>query len=201
MGLYKQIFTLREIFSNRELQSKLPYIRYKEILNDNEELVIRTNVKRVKTLAFANATRTARKHINPLETTKVDNKLILQGKIQGNIEDVVSDIKNNLNEIRSVLSYTANNANMIREGIKESESIARANNQPQKLYLKISSLQEIKLMNYRQLEKFMQDVMENLYYGSGYEKTQKKYNVSKQEGFIKPYEQRQEEWRKKVGLI
>lgn len=197
MGAYKQVFTLRDIFTDKDLAGKLPIINYKEVETENG-VKQKTNIKTIKRQVFDTSIFTARPYYTDFKAIRGTTTLDLSGTLKGNGDECQNAVYQALLGIKDMLSMTANNSNMIREAIKESEKVARRTGIDTKLYLRISSKQEIKNMSKRQLIQFMQDVMENIYYGDFFE-TQQKYKVEEMSGFKKSYDERADAWNKKIG--
>lgn len=197
MSKYKQVFTLRDIFTNTELKDVLPVMSYKEITQD-DQTKIRTSMKSVRTIAFNTSITSAKPYYSELKPIREKLTLILSGNMNGNINECQDAIYNALVSQKNVMSYACNNMDMIRDALKWSEKQKMQTGINSKLYLRVSSLQEIKTMTPKQIKALMADVMDNIYYGDFWT-IQEKYGVEKMEGFKQEYDERESAWRKKVG--
>ena len=200
MAIYSQNFTLKDIFNNPNLKNKLPLINYKETQKENGKISVRTNAKTVNRQVFDTATSAARPYYKPIQTIRSGDLMIIQGNLVGDHDAAVDAVYNSLLGIKQVLTYTANNADMIRDALKESEKNAREYGINCKLYLKAQSMQEIEGMNKKQIQELLHNIMENIIYGDNFPKTQKKWGVDQMRvsgGYN--YEQRKMQWQQKVG--
>ena len=190
-----------DIFSNKNLRKKLPYIDYKEKQTENGEVKQRTQVLTIRRQVFDTATASAKPYYLPLVTTKSENTLILDGNLVGDHNQAVDAVYNSLKGIRSEMVWTANNANIIRYAMKESERNKRNFGIDTKLYLRTQSMQEIQGMSRPQLQALMSDVMDNIVFGDNFPETQKKFEVDKLINTGYTYKQQVENWKQKVGAL
>lgn len=199
-GRFSQIFTLTDIFNNEKLKGKIPLINYKEKELENGKISRRTNAKTVTRQVYDTSVIAARPFYKPLNPTKSGDMIILGGELVGDHDQAVDAVYNALMGIRNVLIWTANNADMIRDALKESEKNKRNYGINSKLYLRVQSMQQIEGMTKKEIQQFMSEIMENIVYGDNFPKTQKKWNV---EGITTNspynYEQRRLKWKQKVG--
>ena len=198
---YSQIFTLTDIFNNKRLQKKLPLVNYKEKELENGKTSQRTNVMSVRKRVFDTATNAASPYYSPLRTQRIENQLIIGGELVGDYNDAVDAIYNSIKAIRSVLLWTANNADMVRYALKEAERHKRNFGIDCKLYLRAQSMQEIEGMNKQQLQALLENVMENIIFGDDFPETQRKFEVDKLLKGGYNYRQQMENWRQKVGAL
>ena len=152
---------------------------------------------------FDTAKSSARPFYNPMVASQSGDKLIIGGELRINseLEDVVDAVYNGLLAKKQILIFTANNADMIRDALKEAEKNRRNYGIQCKLYLRVQSMQQIEGMTEKQVAYLMNDIMENIVYSDDFIATQKKWNV--QEMAVKSpytYEQRKEQWQQKVGI-
>ena len=152
---------------------------------------------------FETAKSSARPFYNPMVASQSGDKLIIGGELRINseLEDVVDAVYNGLLAKKQILIFTANNADMIRDALKEAEKNRRNYGIQCKLYLRVQSMQQIEGMTEKQVAYLMNDIMENIVYSDDFIATQKKWNV--QEMAVKSpynYEQRKEKWQQKVGI-
>lgn len=200
---FSQNFTLVDIFNNKKLRNKIPLINYREKELENGKISKRTNAKTVNRQVFDTAKSSARPFYNPMVASQSGDKLIIGGELRINseLEDVVDAVYNGLLAKKQILIFTANNADMIRDALKEAEKNRRNYGIQCKLYLRVQSMQQIEGMTEKQVAYLMNDIMENIVYSDDFPATQKKWNV--QEMVVKSpytYEQRKEQWQQKVGI-
>lgn len=200
---FSQNFTLVDIFNNKKLRNKIPLINYREKELENGKISRRTNAKTVNRQVFETAKSSARPFYTPMVASQSGDKLIIGGELRINseLEDVVDAVYNGLLAKKQILIFTANNADMIRDALKEAEKNRRNYGIQCKLYLRVQSMQQIEGMTEKQVAYLMNDIMENIVYSDDFIATQKKWNV--QEMAVKSpytYEQRKEQWQQKVGI-
>ena len=200
---FSQNFTLVDIFNNKKLRNKIPLINYREKELENGKISRRTNAKTVNRQVFETAKSSARPFYTPMVASQSGDKLIIGGELRINseLEDVVDAVYNDLLAKKQILIFTANNADMIRDALKEAEKNRRNYGIQCKLYLRVQSMQQIEGMTEKQVAYLMNDIMENIVYSDDFIATQKKWNV--QEMVVKSpytYEQRKEQWQQKVGI-
>lgn len=200
---FSQNFTLLDIFNNKKLRNKIPLINYREKELENGKISRRTNAKTVNRQVFETAKSSARPFYTPMVASQSGDKLIIGGELRINseLEDVVDAVYNGLLAKKQILIFTANNADMIRDALKEAEKNRRNYGIQCKLYLRVQSMQQIEGMTEKQVAYLMNDIMENIVYSDDFPATQKKWNV--QEMAVKSpytYEQRKEQWQQKVGI-
>ena len=200
---FSQNFTLLDIFNNKKLRNKIPLINYREKELENGKISRRTNAKTVNRQVFETAKSSARPFYTPMVASQSGDKLIIGGELRINseLEDVVDAVYNGLLAKKQILIFTANNADMIRDALKEAEKNRRNYGIQCKLYLRVQFMQQIEGMTEKQVAYLMNDIMENIVYSDDFIATQKKWNV--QEMVVKSpytYEQRKEQWQQKVGI-
>lgn len=197
---YSQNFTLLDLFNNPNLKSKLPLINYREKELENGKVSRRTNAKTVNRQVFDTATSAARPFYKQMQTIRAGDTMIIQGNLVGDHNAAVDAVYNALLANRMVLIYTANNADMIRDALKESEKNRRTYGINTKLYLRAQSMQEIQGMTKKQIQALLNNIMENIMYGDDFPQTQKKWKVAEMRtngGYN--YEQRKLRWQQRVG--
>lgn len=209
MSQYFQKFTLLDLFNNKELKDKLPYINFRRVVKINYGHGFTSNTKTDTQTVYSKvadiATNSAKPFYKPLKASRSAPTINIGGNLVGDQNDCVNAIYNAIVAQKSMLTLTANNANMIRDAIKEGDKeYWQTGNQP-KLYLKVASIAEIKGMTDRQINNLMKDVMENIIYGEDFANTQSKYDVKNRPDIFKngsaDYFKRQENWQKKVGQM
>ena len=201
-GRYSQNFTLTDIFNNKKLKDKIPLINYKEKELENGKISRRTNAKTVNRQVFDTAISAARPFYKPIKTFRSGDTMIISGELVGDHDGAVDAVYNALQSKKSILIWTANNADMIRSALKEAEKNKRNRGINSKLYLRVQSMQQIEGMSKQEIQALMENIMENIFYGDDFPETQKKYNVQNLEVKIKyNYEQRKLRWKYRVGDI
>lgn len=198
---FTQNFTLRDIFSNDKLKKKLPYIDYKEQEKDGK-VSQRASINSVRDQIFDTAVSTARPYYSSMTATRTENRLDIGGEMTGDHNSAVNEVYNAINSIKSVLIWTANNGEMIKSALKESERNRRNFGIDTKLYLRAQSMLEIEGMSRAQLQALLSDVMENIFFGDDFPETQKKFGVDKMASVgAYNYKQQVEKWKQKVGVL
>ena len=199
---FSQNFTLADIFNNKKLRNKLPLINYKETEREDGKVSRRTNAKTVNRQVFDTAKSAARPFYKPMVAHQSGNTLVIGGKLVGELNEAVDTVYEALRAQREIILWTANNADMIRDALKESEKNRRNYGLSSKLYLRVQSMEQIEGMSKAQIRSLMNDIMENIVYGDDFPATQKKWdaqNLSVKSPYN--YEQRKAKWREKVGNI
>ena len=197
---YSQNFTLTDIFNNKRLKGKIPLINYKEIEREDGKVSRRTNAKTINRLVFDISTSAARPYYKPITTHRSGNTMVISGNLVGDHNAAVEAVYNALQAQKQVMSYTVNNADIIRSALKEAEKNKRNYGVDSKLYLRAQSMTEIEGMTKKQIQGLIDNIMENIFYGSDFPETQKKYGVENLP--VKSpydYKQRQEQWKRKIG--
>ena len=111
---FSQNFTLTDIFNNKKLKDKIPLINYKEKELENGRISQRTNAKTVNRQVFDTATSAARPFYKPIKTTRSGDLMIISGELVGDHDGAVDAVFTALQSKKSILIWTANNADMIR---------------------------------------------------------------------------------------
>ena len=199
MPRYSQVFSLKDLLNNPELKGKLPFIDYKE-KEVGGKVSVRTGMKTVNREVFDTATSAARPFYKPIITKRSGDLMIIGGELVGDHNDAVDAVYSALLGKKQLLSFTANNGQMIRDALKEAEKNKRKYGIDSKLYLRAQSIEEIKGMTDKQLYALMQNITENIVYGDNFPRTQAKYKVEEFEvDSPYDYEQRKLRWKFKVG--
>lgn len=199
---FTQNFTLADIFNNKKLRDKIPLINYREKQLEDGRISKRTNAKTVNRQVFDIATSAARPFYKPIITHRNGNIMTIGGELVGGLDAAVDAVYEALQAQKQIILWTANNADMIRDALKESEKNKRNNGLDGKLYLRVLSMQQIEGMSKRQIQALMNDIMENIVYGDDFPATQKKWAVETMKvNSPYNYKQRQQKWKQKVGDI
>lgn len=197
---YTQNFTLTNIFNNKKLEGKIPLINYHEKELENGKISKRTNAKTINKLVFDIAKTTAKPYYKPISVTIKANLIEIGGKLVGEQNSVVDAIFNALLSQRDVMTYTVNNADLIRSALKEAEKNKRKFGIDTRLHLRVQSMTEIEGMSKKQIMALMNNIMENIFYGDNFPETQKKYNLKDLQISSKyNYEQRKQMWKNRIG--
>ena len=200
MANYSQNFTLKDIFNNKLLKDKIPLVNYKETETATGKISVRTQMKTVGRLVYDTSVATARPYYRPLSASKFNKTIVIGGNLVGDQNACVNAIFNALNGKRQIMSWTANNGDLIRDALKESEKNRRKYGLNSKLYLKVQSAQQIMGMNKFEINNLLNDIMENIVYGDDFPQTQKKYKVEEMRVAGRyTYEQRRNQWKMKIG--
>lgn len=198
---YSQRFTLLDLFNNKALRNKLPQINYKETELDNGKISVRTSPKSVNRRVFDVATSAARPFYKPLNTKRSGDIMYISGTLVGDHDQAVDAIYTALMGQTQMLSFTANNASIIRDAMKEMQKSKRKYGIDSKLYLRANSMQQIMGMTKPQLQTLVNEVMENILYGDNFPATQKKYNAEEiGAGRRTSYQQNMNNWKRRVGI-
>lgn len=199
---YSQIFTLKDIFNNKNLKNKIPLINYKEIERDYGKVSVRTNMKTITRQVFDTSTSAARPFYNNIKTTRAGNRMVISGDMVGSHNDAVNSVYLALLAKKQILEWTVNNGSMIRSALKESEKNKRIYGINSPLYLKVQSMMQIEGMSKQQLNGLLDNVMENIIFGDDFPETQRKYKVKDLlANDVYNYEQQKLRWKYKVGDI
>jgi len=198
MSNYSQIFTLEDIFSNPRLKKKLPMIRIKENERESGRVSVTSQVKTVGRQIYDTSVSAARPFYKPLLARKQGDTIIIGGELKGEQDDVVNAVYNALMAQRLTILYTANNADMIRDAMKESAKNKRLYGIDTKLYLRAQSMAQIEGMTNKEIQALLNNVMENLIYSDNFPRTQKKYGVG-DEAINPAYDQQRLRWKQRVG--
>lgn len=202
MSVYSRQFTLSDIFSNKELRAKLPYIQYKETEKEDGKISVRTKMLSISAFTYDVSKKSARPYYNPFVPRKNGNNIVIKGVLNEGYQlgQVVDDIYTELLAKRMIIQWTANNMGIIRKALKEGKKTQRIEGKEPKLALKISSIDQIKFMNNSQITYFIDDVMKNIVYGDDFPQTQNKYNVEKLIPKNVDYQTAVERWNQNTGV-
>lgn len=203
---FSQNFTLADIFNNKKLAGKIPLINYREREREDGKTIKRINVKTVPRLVFDTSIKAARPFYRPFKPSKSGDVIIMDGTLVGDHDAAVDAVFAALLGQITVMKWTVNNADMIRDALKEGENNSRRYGFKSALYLRAQSMREIEGMSGRQIQALMTDIMENIVYGDDFPKTKLKWSVedistNPQRGRILTYEQRRLRWKTKVGNL
>jgi len=204
MAKFFRNFTLADIFNNKALKTKLPLINYRETTDEDGKVHRRTNAKSVNRLVFDTATSAARPFYEGVKATRSGDLLTLGGIMRDGEKGqdcAVEAVYNALVAIKPVIRWTANNADMIRDALKESEKGKFKGETTPKLLLRAVSQQEIEEMSRPRMQALMTDIMENIFFSDDYAQTQAKWGVTKMMYKGMTYQEAKAKWQKKVGIL
>lgn len=197
MGKYTQKFTLLEIFNNKKLRDKIPLVNYKEKVDEEGKVHRTTNMKSISRFVFDKSVSAARPFYSPLTPHKAGNEIYIEGTLVGDHDEAVEAVYQKLVTSVPMMKYIANNADMIRSALKETEKSGAS----EKLYLRYNSMLEIENLSDKEMQKFVNDIMQNIFFGN-YPKTQKKYGVERLSiGNHFSYADNKVRWERKVGIL
>lgn len=200
MSQYSQTFSITDILNNKKLYGKLPLINYKEIEREDGKVSRRTNAKTVNRFIFDTAISSSRPFYRPILPSRNGNLLVIGGTLVGDHNEAVDAVYQALVASKSIISFTANTREMLMSAVKETEKNKRKYGIDSKLYLRVKSMQQIEAMCKQEIFALLQNIMENIFYGDDFPETQKKFQVDKL--YVKSslnYNQRKEQWKRKVG--
>lgn len=199
MNRYSKNFTLKDIFNNPLLKNKIPLINYKETEKDGK-VSVRTSPKSIPSLVYSVAQTAARPYYKPLVATKTADTIVIGGTLDGDYDTAYNAIYGAINAQKEIMSMTANNVDMIRHALKESEKNKRRYGTDSRLYLRAQSMEEIQGMSTQQLLALMTNIMENIVYGDNFPETKAKYQVE-QMPTNSPFTflERTMQWKRRVG--
>lgn len=193
---YSQIFTLKDLFCNKKLKDKLPYIDYKNNKNPN------TESSNIEQQILSIATAAATPFYEKLSVNLANGRIEINGKSSSSIETIADTVYNAILAQKDTLSFSAENLDIIKSALKETDNNKKNNGINSKLYLKVQSIQQIQGMSKPQLKGLMENILENIFYGDDFPQTQKAFNL---ENFAvnSPfnYNQRKMRWKNKVGDV
>lgn len=196
-GGYSQHFTLQDIFNNKKLRKLFPLVNYKETEDDEGKTHRTTRMKTLSRFVYDKSVSAARPFYDPLVPHKAGDTIIIGGNLVEGQDDAVEAIYAALVAAKPLMDMTVNNADMIRSALKEG---AKGGNL-HKLYLRQVTMEQIEALDEKGAKRFMQDVMENLFFSDDYPMTKKKYGVESM-GFGRgSYEQNKARWERKVGAL
>lgn len=204
---YSQRFTLTEIFNNKELKDVIPLVNYKEKEREDGKISTRTNMKSIKQLIVDASTKGARPYYKPLIVRRSQGSVVLTGKLVGDQDACVDAVYSSILAKRVFMIWTANNMDMVRSALKEAEANKKKTGIDTKLFLRVNSIEEIKGMNWREAQAFLNNVMENIYYSDNFPKTAKKFGVEEIQNNIAKskaehtlnYRSQKIRWKRRVG--
>lgn len=200
MARFSQNFTLKDIYNNRNLRKKLPLINYKEKELEDGRTSYRTHLKSVSAQVYETAKSSARPFYRTFVPSKSGDLIIISGDMEGDHDAAVDAVYQALLAQRVMYIWTANHAQLIRDGLKEAEKNRRKYGIDTRLYLRATSMQEIEGMSRPQLQALNKDVIDNILYSDNFPETQKKWKVQEmQVNSPYDYKQRKMRWKIKVG--
>lgn len=195
---YNKNFTLTDIFNNPKLKGKIPLVNYAEKLGKDNKVHKTTKMQTLTALVYETAKNGAKPFYKPLKAVKSGNTIIINGKLELDLNSAYNGVYKALVGNKSMFSYTVNNADMIRTALKEAQKVKAQTGVEPKLWLKYNSMYEIESLNKKGLYNLINSVMQNIFYGADYISTQNKYGVEKLQ---RNYERNRQAWLKKVGEL
>lgn len=171
--MYRQKFTLSDLFMNKDLKDVLPQMKIKEIYNEEGDVGYKNKgVDNITTFIRQYAIMGARNSMKTIHSNTSDDTIIISGKLKSNytIHNTYDDVLRTLQMNAYMMSMVGNNGNVIAKALQQTKINAKYLGYEPKLYLTINSLDEIKSMDRMQKGKFMKDVMENIYFSDDFKK-------------------------------
>ena len=138
MALYKQNFSLSDIFNNKSIRKKLPIGDFNEIeknkrVSKNGQLRIIGN--QIKSLSSAAAS----KYYNKVRVTRTNRTITIKGDLNVSYGKAYNGIYNYIKSKSGLLSSLALNNEILQTAWMEEKK----NSKPTKLYLKVANIKEI----------------------------------------------------------
>jgi hypothetical protein len=199
---YSRTFTLKDLFNDKSLSNKFPMVNYKETTTDLGKVSRRTNMKTVPYVVYDIAVKAARPYYKPLKPRKSGGSIFLEGNLNDDLTVAYKAVYCAVVESKDMISITANNMDLIRSALKESEKKKASFGETDKLYLRVQSKEQIKGMSKREIAALLNNIMENIYYSDDFIETQKKYGLADMPtGSPYSYEERKNAWQRRVGEI
>lgn len=171
--MYSKLFTLTDLFKNNELKGYLP------------QLSVKTNSRGYSTINFKNnyideilmyAKMGAMPHMKNItmgwdysvggEAFYVKGEIRKHATIQTAYEGVLTTLRNASGSISLLASYGDTIVDVMKKIRKSNEF--KANGYEPKLYLRITSLEEIKSMGNREREALLKNIVENIYFSDDF---------------------------------
>lgn len=204
MAEYFENFTLTDIFNNKKLKGKLPLINYKEKETEDGKTSKRTSLKTVNRLVYDTALSTARPFYKEIHSHRGGGIMEISGEMvddENGQDNCVEAVYNSMLGIKTVINWTANNAYIIRDALKEGEKKKFKGGTTPKLFLRAVSMEQIEGMSKQQRIAFMTNIMENIYFNDAFSETQKKWGLENKMLGGKTYAEAKALWQKRVGLL
>lgn len=171
--MYRQKFTLSDLFMNDKLKDVLPQVKVKEIQNEDGDVGYRNKgINNITTFLRQYAIMSARNSMKTIHSNTTDDTITISGKLKSNytIYNTYDDVLRTLQMNAYMMTMMGNNGNVIAKALQQTKINAKYLGYEPKLYLTINSLEEIKSMDRMQKGKFMKDVMENIYFSDDFKK-------------------------------
>ena len=209
--MFKQKFTLEDLFSNPDLKDYLPQFKITEKKAEDSGLQFDTAYKVNKANIIPMIKNYARLGASPFyDKVKVvgQNEIIVSGKLKRNstIQEAYDSVLRALQTNAYNLSFTTQNSNIIRSMLDKTINGKKfRNGYMPKLYLKINSLEEIKSLDRMERAKLMKNVMENIYFSDDFKpdrepSMEKGTFISNARNTLRDYASLKQEFDRKVGV-
>ena len=209
--MFKQKFTLEDLFSNPDLKDYLPQFKITEKKAEDSGLQFDTAYKVNKANIIPMIKNYARLGASPFyDKVKVvgQNEIIVSGKLKRNstIQEAYDSVLRALQTNAYNLSFTTQNGNIIRSMLDKTINGKKfRNGYMPKLYLKINSLEEIKSLDRMERAKLMKNVMENIYFSDDFKpyrepSMEKGTFISNARNTLRDYASLKQEFDRKVGV-
>jgi len=171
--MYRQKFTLSDLFMNDKLKDVLPQVKVKEIQNEDGDVGYRNKgISNITTFLRQYAIMGARNSMKSIHSNTADDTITISGKLKSNytIYNTYDDVLRTLQMNAYMMTMMGNNGKVIAKALQQTKINAKYLGYEPKLYLKINNLEEIKLMDRMQKASFMKDIVENIYFSDDFKK-------------------------------
>lgn len=170
--MYNKLFTLSDLFNNKELKNYLPQVSIHNI--KNKDGTITQKVKGFKIMeeqAINFAKQGARISMSNVKASGTLDNIVVSGRLRKHAtiyeayENVLSILKANKGSLTLLGSYRDVLTNTFQ---KIQDKSKYSHYKEPKLYLRINSLNEIKYMNKQQKDAFINNIVENIYFSDDF---------------------------------
>lgn len=174
--MYKQLFTLSDLFNNKDLKGYLPQIEFKEYTKNDkiyssskgfnylfDEIVMYARIGAMPYMSNVKITRSTTSN----DGFYVDGKLRKNATLQLAYDSVLSTLQGASGSLTLLGSYGDTIEGMMRE-IRKTSKYRMGDKSEPKLWLRINSLQEIKSMNKQQKDALLKNIIENIYFSDDF---------------------------------
>lgn len=195
--LYSQNFTLKDIFTNEKLKGKIPLIRQER--DDKGRFKRYEWAEAPTSLVKAIATQSARPFYKDMTVTGGDT-IVISGTMSGDLTACQNAVYSAILAYKPILSTSANCMDIIKDAFDLESKQKKRVGFATKLYLRANSMLEIENMSASQMQAFMNNVLENIFFGDVFFDVQKKWGLENRFYGKGNYERARQLWRTRVGL-
>jgi hypothetical protein len=208
---YEQRFTLNDIFTNKRIRDRFGvYVDLKSKYErktiggtGTNTVAVNTQMANVSDIVFNTSVGAAQPYYSNMSAARNGAETVISGELRLTLDGAHEAVYNAIVGARMAIQWTANNMGAVRDALKEGEKQSPFGNRP-KLWLRQKSMESVYALNNQQFSVFLGDVMNNLYFGDQFPKTQKKLvgdmnTFTARMGF--DYKQAKADWQRKVNGI